>query len=300
MVPGGPLSSPVVALQALRGQQPWPEFGPLCESFFDLGERDRQTLVSPRNAGCDERAGQAVRRWERRPDRRSRPGLVARVGHKQWSCASRAHGARGLAVGQSHEGARLRRLRTGLALAIVCTISRAMTRLSPTEGVVVKELTRGRATVRKRLAWVFSPVAGSRSRLSFRSNRTVATSPSISSHTVARDECGTQSLPIAPESAVLSCSWESETREAFIRAAVGSSCSVLVRHGAGRFPVRATVGLVPARRLAAGHASGDGWAVGIGRARTTGLKSRESRRRVLVYVAGRACSAARWRSAMRC
>ena len=51
-----------------------------------------------------------------------------------------------------------------------------------------------------------------------------------------------------------------------MRATVERLCSVLVRQSAGR----AGVGLVPAGRLAAGHASGDGWAVGIGRARTTG------------------------------
>jgi MFS family permease len=74
----------------------------------------------------------------------------------------------------------------------------------------------------------------------------------------------------------------------------------LVRHGAVRVLVRAAVGFSPAGRLAAGQASGDGWAVGIGRARTIGLESRESRRRVRVSVVTRAHSAARCRSATRC
>jgi hypothetical protein len=92
----------------------------------------------------------------------------------------------------------------------------------------------------------------------------------------------------------------SSPQAAFIRAAVESLCWVLVRQTAERALVRAGVGLVPPGRLAAAHASGDGWAVGIGRARTTGYDSRAPRRQVLASVASRAWSADRCRSAMRC
>jgi hypothetical protein len=128
----------------------------------------------------------------------------------------------------------------------------------------------------------------------------IVRTPSISAHPGGQGRRRTQSFPGARESAVRSWSRESGTRVAFMRAGVESSCCVLVRRSAERAAGRAGAGLEPAGRLAAGQASGDGWAVGIGRARTIGLESRESRRRAHASVASRACSAARRSSAMCC